>query len=214
MKNWFLNSLLLLPIIGLMSCGGSDAPASNEAEEKNAEIESCFYTFNASASELNWTAFKFNKKAPVGGTFNDIIFEGTSTSDDVMSLLTGLDFKIQTASVETQNEDRNGKIAEHFFGTINTPVLTGSFISLDDNGEATLNIEMNGQAKSVVGTYTLEKNVFSFNATIDVADWDGMPGINALNKICKDLHTGEDGVSKLWSLVDLSFKATLQSDCN
>ncbi|MFT5582308.1 MAG: hypothetical protein ACI9G9_001573 [Psychromonas sp.] len=35
----------------------------------------------------------------------------------------------------------------------------------------------------------------------------------ALNTICKDLHTGDDGVSKLWSEVDLNFSTVLQTDC-
>lgn len=213
MKKWFQTGILALPIFALVACGGSDS-AETESANEEAKQEACFYTFTDAASELEWTAFKFNKKAPVGGTFNEIRYEGEKKSDDVMALLTGLTFAINTSTVETQNEDRNGKIAEHFFGTINTDMLTGSFISLEDNGEATLNIEMNGKSEEVVGTYTLEKNVFAFKATIDVADWEGMEGIDALNTVCKDLHTGEDGVSKLWSLVDLSFTTTLQSDCN
>ena len=72
---------------------------------------------------------------------------------------------------------------------------------------------MNGKAVDVIGTYTLEGETFSFSATIDVAQWDGMGGIDALNEICRELHTGADGKSKLWSEVDLSFTTSLKKEC-
>lgn len=73
---------------------------------------------------------------------------------------------------------------------------------------------MNNIAQEVKGQYTFVDDKFEFSATIDVANWNANSGITALNKICKDLHTGPDGVSKLWSEVDLKFSTTLASDCN
>jgi hypothetical protein len=72
---------------------------------------------------------------------------------------------------------------------------------------------MNKIKKDVVGEYTLEDANFSFTATIDVLDWKAGSAITALNTTCKDLHTGADGKSKLWSEVDLSFTTTLKKEC-
>ena len=46
----------------------------------------------------------------------------------------------------------------------------------------------------------LEDADFSFEATIDVANWNGLSGIKELNNVCEDLHRKAEGEeSKLWS---------------
>src|SRR5574343_362535 len=134
-------------------------------------------------------------------------------TEETKKLLESISFLIETNSVETQNEERNGKIAKLFFGTIGTENIKGKIKSLSDNGKATIEIEMNNIKKDVVGEYTLEDANFSFTATIDVLDWKAGSAITALNTACKDLHTGADGKSKLWSEVNLSFTTTLKKEC-
>jgi len=196
--------------IGLSSCGG-DKTATEDAtqQEKN-----CFYSYNSGSTVLEWTAFKFTEKTGVNGTFNKITIEGMEKSDDPKKMIESLAFSIETASVETQNEERNGKIVKLFFGSIATPMITGKVKSLSDNGKATIEIEMNKMKKDVVGQYTLENGIFDFSATIDVLNWNAGNGITTLNTVCKELHTGADGKSKLWSEVDLSFTTELMSDCD
>ena len=196
--------------IGLSSCGG-DKTATEDAtqQEKN-----CFYSYNSGSTVLEWTAFKFTEKTGVNGTFNKITIEGMEKSDDPKKMIESLAFSIETASVETQNEERNGKIVKLFFGSIATPMITGKVKSLSDNGKATIEIEMNKMKKDVVGQYTLEDGIFDFSATIDVLNWNAGNGITTLNTVCKELHTGADGKSKLWSEVDLSFTTELMSDCD
>lgn len=196
-------------ITGLTSCGGKEEQTTEQVKEEKA----CFYSYNKEMTVLEWTAFKFTEKKGVTGTFNEINISGIERSDDPKKLIESLSFKIPTATVETQNEERNGKIAKLFFGTIGTEEIKGKVKSLSDNGKATIQIEMNGMKQDVVGDYTLEEGKFSFNATIDVMKWNGGAGITALNTACKDLHTGTDGKSKLWSEVELSFTTELLSDC-
>ena len=73
---------------------------------------------------------------------------------------------------------------------------------------------MNGVSIDIVGDYTFENNIFMFNSEIDVSSWNALTGITALNNVCKDVHTGEDGISKLWPKVELSFITKLKSDCD
>lgn len=199
-------------IVGLTSCQGKTD--SEKTEETTATEKSCVYSYNSEQSVLEWTAFKFTEKTPVKGTFNEISIEGMDNSKDPKKMIESLKFSISTASVETQNEERNGKIAKLFFGTIGTDKITGKVKSLSDNGKATVQIEMNKMKQDVLGDYTLEDGKFTFNATIDVMKWNAGGAITALNTACKDLHTGADGKSKLWSEVDLSFSTELLSDCN
>lgn len=202
-----------LATIGLLfACSGSgEEAAQDEPQEDKSPI--CFYKYNPTATTLEWTSFKYSDKAPVKGTFNDFTVDGMKGSDDIMVLLKSMTIEINTGSVETQNEDRNGKIAKHFFGTLETEKIKGKIVDVTEDGKATIELSLHGMTNEVSGTYTWEDNTFAFSGTMDVANWDGMAGINALNEICKDLHTGEDGVSKLWSTVDLSFKTVFDSDC-
>jgi polyisoprenoid-binding protein YceI len=211
MKYWKHITLATLVFGTLWSCSGSEEAKEEVVQEV---APACFYTFNPSATIMEWTAFKFTNKAPVKGTFNEIEYTGTLKSDDMMAILRSMEFSIPTNTVETQNEDRNGKILKHFFETLNTLELTGKMVSISEDGKATIQVNLNDLSKEVEGTYTINGSDFAFKANMDVAKWDGMPGIDALNKICKDLHTGEDGKSKLWSTIDLSFTTTFTSDCN
>lgn len=198
----------LVLTLSLFSCGGDpeEAKADEPAEEQ------CSYSYNEGSTKLEWTAYKTSGKVPVAGSFNEIEVI-SEQGDDPVKVLESISFSIKTASVETNNEERNGKIVEHFFKTINTNSIDGKIKSVGDDGKATIAITMNGVTFDVIGSYTLEGVDFSFTSNIDVSSWNGVSGIEALNKVCKDLHTGEDGVSKLWSEVGLSFSTTLKSVC-
>ncbi len=211
MKKFIYTLSFALSALLFTGCGGE---SPQEVANDTPDEPICFYSYNPESTVMEWTAFKFNDKTPVKGTFTEIIIGGTTEGDDAMAILNSLTFDIPVASIESQNEDRNMKIIKHFFGTIGTENMTGKVVKLADNGEAILEVTMNKISKEVKGKYTFVDNVFDFSATIDVANWNANSGIEALNKICKDLHTGPDGVSKLWSTVDLTFNTTLKADCN
>jgi polyisoprenoid-binding protein YceI len=207
MKKYMLLSATLLTGL-LFSCGGNDTETTKSTSEK------CTYSVVNENSTLEWTAFKFTERKGVTGTFREINIDGLESSEDPKTLIESLSFSIPTATVETENTERNGKISKQFFGTISTENITGEVKSLGKNGKAVISIKMNGVSKDVTGEYTLNAGTFVFKAAIDVVDWNALPGITALNEICKDLHTGTDGVSKLWSEVDLSFTTVLKKTCN
>jgi len=209
MKRTVIAFAFIGSILGISSCGGNEEQSTEQVKEEKA----CFYSYNKELTVLEWTAFKFTEKKGVTGTFNEINISGMERSDDPKKLIESLTFSIPTATVETQNEERNGKIAKLFFGTIGTEEIRGNVKGLSDNGKATIEIEMNKMKLDVVGDYTLDGGKFSFSATIDVLKWNGGAGITALNTACKDLHTGTDGKSKLWSEIELSFTTELLSDC-
>lgn len=192
----------------LLSC---KSDSSEGEKEDNASAKSAYYEYNEGTTVFEWTAYKFaDKSGPVPGGFNEIEVESEG-SENAKDVIESIRFKIATASVETQNEDRNKKIAEFFFGTINTQEITGKFLELKDNGKARVSIRMNGIDFEIEGDYELDDNDFSFNASMDVSNWNGMPGINKLNEICEDLHkkTPKDE-SKLWSEVNLKLTTSLK----
>jgi polyisoprenoid-binding protein YceI len=206
MKKIILLSATLLTGL-LFSCGGNGDKSTKSSTEK------CAYSVVNENCTLEWTAFKFTERKGVTGTFKEINIDGLDSSEDPKTLIESLSFSIPTSSVETENPERNGKISKQFFGTISTENITGEVKTLGKGGKAVIAIKMNGMSKDVTGDYTLNAGTFVFKAAIDVVDWNAGNGIAALNAICKDLHTGTDGVSKLWSEVDLSFTTVLKKTC-
>jgi hypothetical protein len=207
MKKGVFYSLAIAGTMVFASCGG------NEEVVEETPLEICFYTYDSSATEFTWTAYKTNDKKPVPGTFNVIDITSDGSSDNPMALIKSMKFSMKTASVNTENEERDGKIAQFFFGTIKTSSIDGRVKELKDNGKAVIEISMNGVKADVEGDYTFEGGKFTFDTSVDVGKWNALSGIQALNTICKELHTGDDGVSKLWSEVALSFSTQFISDC-
>lgn len=196
--------LMCLLFIGtLLSC----------KEDKKEEVVSqkvLNYQYNEGTTNLEWTAYKTSSKIPVAGGFNQIMVTSESSSD-AKQVIESLVFTIQTSSVETNNEDRNGKIVKHFFETINSPTIEGKIKALDKDNSATIEVTMNGITVDVVGTYTLEGPMFNFESVVDVSLWNGIAGITALNEVCSELHVDKDGASKLWTEVKLSFSTKLKT---
>tara|TARA_R110002072_G_scaffold232309_3_gene389739 strand:- start:10000 stop:10626 length:627 start_codon:yes stop_codon:yes gene_type:complete len=205
-KSFYLLASLFLATT-ITSCSTNE-----EAHEEEHSEPVCTYSYDEGSTEFEWTSYKTSEKVGVPGTFNEIEVTSESSSDP-REVLQSVIFTMSTASVETQNEDRNGKIAKHFFETINTEAIMGSIKSLDDDGKATIEITMNEITVDIEGDYTLNEGAFSFESVIDVSAWNGLSGIEALNEVCSALHTGEDGVSKLWSEIKLTLKTNLSIDC-
>ena len=208
MKKGRLVSMAFVGALVLASCGGT------EEVKEETPLKICFHAYDSTASEFTWTAYKFNEKTPVSGTFNEIEITCDGSSDDLNALIESMKFSMKTASVETQNPERNEKIARIFFGTINTPTIDGRVKKLKDNGKAIVQVKMNGMAIDVEGDYTLVDGKFTFDTSVDMKMWNALSGINALNTECDELHKGADGKSKLWSEVALSFSTQFTSDCD
>lgn len=193
----------------LVSCSGkSDAEIVDDESQK-----SCFYSYNEAATTLEWTAYKTSEKVEVMGSFNEIEVKSES-GESQLDVLESISFSINTASVETNNEDRNKKISEHFFQTINTDKITGKMVKVKENGKSVIAVTMNGITINVEGDSNLEGDTFTFETSLDMSKWNALLGITTLNKVCKDLHAGPDGISMLWSEIGLKFSTTLASDCD
>lgn len=174
----------------------------------------CSYSYDASSTTLEWTAFKFTERAGVKGTFDHISIDGINEAESAEGLLNSLNFSIHTVSVNSDKPERDEKINKHFFETLNTPYIEGKVVSVDlVKNTASVSIRMNNIEKTVSGEALLKDDVFSFHTMIDVNDWKGQKAVQALNTVCDSLHTGPDGISKLWSEVELSFTTKLSVTC-
>ena len=203
--------LLVLGLIPIMvSCGGSEEAEESNEEDENAEA--CTYSYDETSTIFTWTAFKLTEKIGVDGTFDNITVTANE-SDDMFGVLTGAEFDIPVNSINSQDEVRDGKVKRSFFGNMEaTSSLSGVVNSIDAN-TASITINMNGQNVDYEGEVTVEGETITVKTTIDITDFDAQLAIDSLGVVCSAKHTGEDGVNKLWSDVDIAVKTTLEKEC-
>ena len=176
-----LSSLVLL--LGLSSCSNDKDETTGGESEENI----CMYSYNEGSTDFEWVAYKTTEKKGVAGTFTDIVMD-FEPSENPIEVIKSMAFTMKTASTETNDEGRNAKIVEHFFGKLNTEEIKGKVTGINEKeGTATVMISMHGISYDIEGDYTLsDDHVFSFNSSIDVMWWNGMAGIACRNFVKVD----------------------------
>ncbi|MCO6498885.1 MAG: YceI family protein [Vicingus serpentipes] len=215
MRKIFLPFVLISMII-LSSCG-EEQVETTEVEETTS---TCFYTFNVNTeATVNWTAFKTSEKIGVGGRFDEVYILGSDEkSTKITDILKTIKFTIKTASINTDNKERDDKIINSFFGTmITSDLILGQIKSAEgDNNKGTCVafLTLNNVEKEVNLNYSMEDNVITLTGEIDINNWDGKAALTALNEVCGDLHKGEDGESITWPNVELNIQSSFRKDCH
>lgn len=219
-------SLIAVATLFMTACG-SGTESTEVTDEKSAEeaapveksmVEVCTYSYDPSTTKISWKSFKTSAKVAVGGTFDTFTVDHTVESNSESAIFENATFTIVTASVNTGNTERDPKLIKFFFNAmISTDTITGGITKIseavDGKGAAIIHITMNGQTHEENATYTLEGTVLTLSATINMALWEASNAITSLNTECKDLHTGDDGISKLWEEVDIEITTTLAKSC-
>lgn len=190
--------IITLCYIGFLFCSPS-SPNKN-----------CEFSYNKEKTQLEWTAYKFTKMVGVKGGFKNVEVSGVKKASSIEEVFKDLKFSIDTSSVNTNNPERDGKIAASFFGKMSSNTITGEFRNIA-SGKATLSLTMNGKTKDSPVTYTIqEESKIEVNGKINVFDWEAKDSLESLNTVCSEQHKGEDGSSKLWP--DVAIKITSQLD--
>ncbi|MBI1184335.1 hypothetical protein GC194_08695 [bacterium] len=213
----------------LASCGnnshkeGSEESTENEmnheATHEEAQPETCKYTYVDDSTAVTWTAYKYESKAGVGGSFKQHEVYPMVQSGDYSEVLNGMEFRIPVASTYTNNDDRDAKIKEHFWGKLaNTDMITGEIVEVsgtEAEGKVKVKLTMNNMEQTIDGTYTMkEDGHISLMTEVDMSNFGGLDAIAALNKVCEDLHREAPGQkSVLWPNVSVVVKGFLKKDC-
>ena len=176
-------------------------------------VETCTYSYSSDETVLTWTAFKLTERVGVNGTFDEINVTANDGASDMFDVLQGAEFDIPVSSLNSQDEVRDPKIKNSFFGVMTeTSSIAGIISSLDANG-GSVQITMNGISKIYEGEVTVEGEEITFLTQIDLIDFDAQESVDSLGVVCSAKHTGEDGVNKLWTEVDIAVKTTLIKEC-
>lgn len=216
-----LNVLFFLMIsLFLVACGGESSTTADErkaAAEKEA-AQTCIYSYDSTAtSTVGWTAFKTMAKVGVKGKFPEIKISGAVPSEEISALLSNVTIDIPVAGTITGDPARDKKIVEFFFGEMaDTDNITGVVKSTEGTntrGFCMLALTLNGVEKEVKMRYNVTGTFLKMEGILNLDDFNSQDAVANLNKNCNEKHTGEDGVSKLWSEVELRFDTQLKKEC-
>ena len=179
----------------------------------------CTYSLSKEGVKAEWTAFKFTSKAGVKGHFADTELTGPREAATLTALAEGLSMQIVGKSVKTGNPGRDVTISTFFFSFMKDGgAISGKATSVDGDdakGKVHIDVTMNGVTRDVPFDYTIAKDgAVQATASIDMLDF-GLEGAHEqIHKACEQQHTGEDGISKTWTQVDLALSGRFDSNCD
>lgn len=200
MKKLTRISLVLIVCLSIISCKKEQKKVVEQSEETVID-----YTLNINTAKISWTAYKTTDKIAVKGEFTKIdISNNSKTSKTTSEVINETEFSIPVSSVFSNNEVRDNKLKQFFFGVMDaTELLTGK-VNIDDNENGTLTVTMNSITNTVPFTYTITDKEFSLVGIMNLNDWNGQQAVDSLNKACLNLHKAADSISKTWNEVKIN----------
>lgn len=190
---------VLLTALTLLGVSCKKKTATEKPQETTPVVENT-YQVSSQGSEVYWTGYKFTNKTAVKGKFKTIKVLNAPVAKSQLDAFNGVEFSIPVSSIFSENEIRDGKLANLFFGIMDkTEFLTGTFAT---KGESiVLNLTMNGTTKEIPVTHNVSDRHVRLQGTLNILDFGAEAAYNSIHKACELLHTGTDGVSKTWEEV-------------
>lgn len=206
MKKFLFVALVLTIAVNVISCKKEKDTTTEKEGSKST------YIVDTQNSIINWTAYKTSDKVPVNGVFNEVNVTKSNSAENPVEVLNGLEFEVPIESLFTKDTIRDYKLKQFFFGTMaNTSQIKG-IITMENDGNGSVDLTMNGLTKSFPYSYEVNGESIDLTATIDLDNWQAQAAIAALNEVCFDMHKGEDGISKTWNdvAINVQIKTILQ----
>ncbi len=204
-----ISILLLVATFALASC--KKKKEEETPVETQTETVAEKFIVKPEATSVKWTAYKTTAKKGVGGEFSVLNFE-EKTGTSVASALNNLSFSIPVSNLITKNESRDSKIKEFFFGKMLDTELVKGVIKYDGTNYKAV-LTMNGVTNDLpLEVSVADERRVTMKGTIDLKAWNALEALASLNKVCYELHKGEDGVSKTWEDVALEVSTYLRKN--
>ncbi|MDV7187179.1 YceI family protein [Lutibacter sp. TH_r2] len=184
--------------------------ACKEKPKKEAATKG--YIVEAKTTTINWTAYKTTSKTPVKGVFTKVNFENATYGKTSFDALNGLKFNIPVSSLFTKDTIRDNKLKKFFFGVMDNTKLISGTINMNNETSGTVDLTMNGITQTLPITYIISDQMVTMEALMDTDNWNAQNALISLNDVCKELHTGEDGISKTWSEVKIDIATYLKHE--
>jgi len=212
MKQLFKNTTYLILCLLVFSCNTSKKEKTETTDNmKDVELQDKqLFSIDTAGVLVHWTAYKFTNKLGVSGKFDDFKFLKIDEAPSIEALLKQSKISIATASVNSNSEIRDPKLRTSFFKVFNTSTIEGSVLEAKQ-GKGIVNLKMNAMTHTLDYTYAFKNDTLVMTAKIDLNRWHGEAAMQSLNKECYELHTGADGISKLWPDVDVQITLPIKT---
>ena len=204
MKKIYLLALLLITVTIVVSC--------KKSVKDEAPLTAKMYTIMADSTIIGWTAYKTTAKVPVKGQFSELTIENVKKDSTMLGALNGLKFKIPVKSLFTNDTIRDGKLKKFFFGAMENTTSIKGLLHLNNENTSMVELTMNGITRELPIAYIMTDNKVTIVGNMELDNWQAKAALEALNVVCKDLHTGDDGISKTWSDVKIEVIVVLKHE--
>ncbi len=189
-------AILLFAVVTFTAC-----KQEKKTETKVAATET--FQLDTETVIVNWVGYKFTEKKGVKGQFKTVTVTNNNKAETLEKALLGSAVSIPVSSIFSNNEIRDNKLKSIFFGAMeHTELLAGKITSVAGNA-GVMSLTMNNETHDLPFTLTKQGNTAYLKATIDLHIWHAAKALEAIHKACEVLHTGADGVSKTWNVVDI-----------
>lgn len=205
-----ISVLLIVLLVSIVACK-NEKKETKETEKETVKTEK--FVVKPEATSVKWTAYKTTEKKGVGGEFTTVKFD-IKSGTTAQEALNNLSFSIPISSLFTNDatNTRDAKIKTSFFGSmLDTAFLKGTIKVTNNKYVASLT--MNGVTHDLPLDVTItEERRITLKGVMNLKDWNALEALEALNKVCFDLHKGPDGVSKTWEDVAIEVSTYLRKN--
>lgn len=166
------------------------------------------YQYDGSHTVLTWTAYKFTSKAAVTGTFPDIRVTNTAPNTTAAATLQNAHFTVFEETMMSNCMLRDSNIYNRFLRKFEVPAnISGQVVAVsgtNDTGNMKVLLTINGVTDSVNMAYSLKATTLTAKTSVDLSRFNTQNAFDSLAVTCGKFHAGTDGISKVWSTVDIS----------
>ena len=216
----------LVCVVSLASCGGNETTTSAETPKQDSIVpQVCTYSYDSSATEIGFGAFKFTEKKEVKGSFLKFTVDSTKEGEVPFQVFDGAVIKIDIEGLSTKDPSRDSNVKTGFFKVMDsTTFITGkikgfgvvtTYYHAYKKGyvDAIVELKMNNVVKEYYMKLDINGDDVMLTGTINLDDFNAQKALTSLNKACKDLHKGSDGISKTWNEVNIYVSTKLKNSC-
>ena len=131
-----INRLLMVVVAILIST----ATISCKKEVKKDPAQ---FTIEQKTITVNWTGYKTTEKKAVKGEFKEIKILNVKNDTTAVGALNNTQFEIPISSLFSNNEERDPKLKELFFGVMDATLSLTGTLYLNNDGTGTIDLKMN-----------------------------------------------------------------------
>lgn len=181
--------------------------------KKELKKEPAKFSVVAETITVNWTGYKTTSKIPVKGEFKTVEISNSNEAATAVEALNGTEFSLPVSSLFSDDDERDGKLKQLFFGVMDATVSLTGTVNLESDGKGTVNLKMNNVSKEIPITYITSGQLIELTGMLDIVnDFGAQKALESISKACYDLHKGPDLVSKTWSEVGIDAAIYLKKE--